>query len=350
MKYNESILDLIGRTPLIKLNQIGKDIKSQIFAKLESFNPGGSIKDRVAVSMIEKAEAVGEIKPGGTIIEATSGNTGIGLAIATAIKGYKSIFVLTTRASTEKISYLKALGAQVVIVPDSVKREDESHYLNVANRLAREIPNALFINQYCNPSNPEVHYKTTGPEIWEQTEGKITHFVASIGTGGTISGVGKYLKEKNPKIEIIGAEPNGSIFKEYLNRGLIGPAAPYLVEGIGQTYLPENVHFEYIDKIISVSDYNSFNSARQLSRKEGIFCGGSTGTNLFAALETAESFDGIGIIVFIVCDTGERYLSKFYNDDWFSRQYISDITDSPTKDYLHLTESDLAITETKGKE
>jgi len=316
MKYHKTILDAVGKTPLVKLNSINKNLKPQIFAKLESANPCGSVKDRIGISMIEHAEKKGLLKSGGTVIEATSGNTGIGLALACAVKGYKSIFVVTDKVSTEKINYLKALGGDVIVVSNAVKQDSPEYYINVAKRINNEMPNSLFMYQYSNPANPEIHYNTTGPEIWEQTDGKITHFVSGIGTGGTISGVGKYLKEKSKDIHIVGADPYGSIFKTYKETGELTPGVPYLVEGIGQDCLPENVMFEYIDRIINVNDADSFNYARILTREEGIFCGGSTGTIVSATLQLAKELDKNDVIVFIVCDTGERYLSKFHSDEW----------------------------------
>jgi len=316
MEFKNSILDQIGNTPLIKINRINKGLKPQIFAKLESANPGGSVKDRIGYNMIVDAEKNGELKPGGTIIEATSGNTGIGLAITAAVKGYKCVFVVTDKVSAEKINYLKALGAEVIVVSNLVDPEDPEYYVNVAKRIHSETSNSIFAYQYSNPSNPEIHYKTTGPEIWRQTEGNITHFIASIGTGGTISGTGRYLKEKNPNIQVIGADPLGSIFKHYKETGEIIKGSPYLVEGIGQDCLPKNVHFQYIDKIINISDKDSFAAARRLTTEEGIFCGGSTGTIVHVVLEIAKQLNENHIIVFTVCDTGERYLSKVHNEDW----------------------------------
>jgi cystathionine beta-synthase len=324
VEYKNSIIEQIGNTPLIKLNRICKGLKPQIFAKLESANPGGSVKDRIGFSMIADAEARGTLKPGGTIIEATSGNTGIGLAITAAVKGYRCIFVVTSKVSAEKINYLKALGAEVIVVSNLVDPDDPEYYVNVARRLSTEIPNSFFPYQYSNPSNPEIHYKTTGPEIWRQTDGKITHFVSSIGTGGTISGTGRYLKEKNPNIQVIGADPLGSIFKHYKETGEVIKGTPYLVEGIGQDCLPENVHFQYIDKIINISDKDSFAAARRLTKEEGIFCGGSTGTIVHVALETAKHCSKDDVIVFIVCDTGERYLSKVHNEDWLKLNRMLD--------------------------
>jgi cystathionine beta-synthase len=322
MKYFNNILDAIGNTPLIRLNILNQGLKPKIFGKLESFNPGGSVKDRIGIAMLEAAEAKGQIKPGGTVIEATSGNTGIGLALVCAIKGYKSIFVVTDKVSFEKINYLKAFGSDVIVVSNAVGKDHPDYYITVAKKINKDTPNSIFMYQYSNPANPETHYKTTGPEIWEQTDGMITHFVAGIGTGGTISGVGKFLKEKNKEIQIIGADPYGSIFKTYKETGKLIEGEPYLVEGIGQDCLPNNVHFQYIDRIVNVSDIDSFYYARMLSRMEGIFCGGSTGTIVCAALELAKQLDENAVIVFIVCDTGERYLSKFHNDEWLREKRL----------------------------
>jgi len=324
LDYKNSILEQVGNTPLIKLNRLSKGLKPQIFAKLESANPGGSVKDRIGYNMIVDAEKRGILKPDGTIIEATSGNTGIGLAITAAVKGYRCIFVVTDKVSDEKINYLKALGAEIIVVSNLVDPDDPEYYVNVAKRLHSEIPNSFFAYQYSNPSNPEMHYNTTGPEIWRQTDGKITHFVSSIGTGGTISGTGRFLKEKNPNIKIIGADPLGSIFKHYKETGEIIKGTPYLVEGIGQDCLPENVHFQYIDEIVNISDKESFAAARRLTKEEGIFCGGSTGTIIHVALEVAKKCTPDDVIVFIVCDTGERYISKVHNEEWLKLNRMLD--------------------------
>lgn len=324
MEYKNSILEQIGNTPLIRLNKINKGLKPQIFAKLESANPGGSVKDRIGYNMIIDAEQRGILKPGGTILEATSGNTGIGLAITASVKGYRCIFVVTSKVSDEKINYLKALGSEVIVVSNLADPDSPEYYVNVAKRLHKEIPNSFFAYQYSNPSNPEIHYKTTGPELWRQTDGKITHFVSSIGTGGTISGTGRYLKEKNPDIQVIGADPLGSIFKHYKESGELIKGSPYLVEGIGQDCLPENVHFQYIDKIINISDKESFTAARRLTKEEGIFCGGSTGTIIHVALEISKDLTENDVVVFIVCDTGERYLSKMHNIEWLKQNRMLD--------------------------
>ena len=322
MEFQQNILGLIGNTPLVKLNRLAQGVKAQVFAKMENLNPGYSVKDRIGVSMIEAAEREGNLKPGGTVIEATSGNTGIGLAIAAAVKGYKCIFVMTDKASVEKSRYLKALGADVVITPVSAKPGTPDHYVSTAKRIASETPNSFYPDQYSNPANPEAHYRTTGPELWRQTEGKITHFVAGLGTGGTISGTGRFLKEKNPSIKIIGADPYGSIFKTYKETGKIVEATPYLVEGIGQEIVPANVHIKYVDEVINVTDRESFEMSRLLGRLEGIFCGGSTGTNLAAALRVANTLDENAIVVFIVCDTGEHYLTKHHSDEWLKEKRL----------------------------
>ncbi|MGE0130073.1 MAG: pyridoxal-phosphate dependent enzyme [Blastocatellales bacterium] len=322
MKYKNNILELIGDTPLVKLNKLTRGMKPLVLAKIESLNPGGSVKDRIGQAMIDRAERLGELKPGGTIVEATSGNTGIGLALTCAIKGYRCIFVMTDKCSQEKVRYLKALGADVLVVPAAAKMDSPEHYVNTARRIASETPNAILTNQYANPANPEIHYRTTGPEIWDATDGKITHFVAGLGTGGTMSGTARFLKEKNPSIRTIGADPYGSVFKTFKETGRLMGTNPYLVEGIGQELIPENVHLKYVDEIINVTDRDSFNTARRMGREEGIFCGGSSGTIAWAALKVAENLSEDDIVVFIVCDTGERYLSKFLSDEWMKEKRL----------------------------
>lgn len=340
MEYQDSVLGLIGHTPLIKLQRLNRGLKPLILAKMENLNPGFSVKDRIGVSMIEFAEREGILKPGGTIVEATSGNTGIGLAMVAAVKGYKCIFVMTDKASVEKSRYLKALGADVVITPVSAKPGTPDHYVSTARRIASETPNSFYPDQYSHPANPEAHYRTTGPELWQQTDGKLTHFVSGIGTGGTISGTGRFLKEKNPHIRVIGADPVGSIYKTYKDTGTIPETTPYLVEGIGQEVLPANAHMQYVDEVMNISDGESFDTARQLSRTEGIFCGGSTGTNCAAALRVAKDLDESSVIVFVVCDTGEHYLSKFHSDEWMKEKRLLE----PQKITAGL------ISETKGKQ
>lgn len=324
MKFYNDILGLIGNTPLVKIKKLTaqQGIKAQVFAKMESLNPGYSVKDRIGISMIEHAEKSGELKPGGTIIEATSGNTGIGLAIAAAVKGYKCIFVLTEKVSTEKLRYLKGLGADVVVCPAAAKHGTPDHYVETAKRIAQETPNSFYPDQYSHPANPSAHYRTTGPEIWNDTDGKITHFVSGVGTGGTISGTGRFLKEKNPNIQIVGADPFGSIFKTYKETGQVPEATPYLVEGVGQSLPVGNADMKTIDRIINITDRDSFEMARQLSRVEGIFAGGSTGTNVAAALRVAKDLDENGLVVVIICDTGEHYLSKFYSDEWMKEKLL----------------------------
>jgi cystathionine beta-synthase len=322
MDYHKNILGLVGHTPLVKLNRMAGGLKATVLAKMENLNPGYSVKDRIGLAMVEAAESEGVLKPGGTIVEATSGNTGIGLALAAAVKGYRCIFVMTDKASTEKVRYLKALGADVVVTPASAKPGTPDHYVTTAQRIAAETPNSFYPDQYSHPANPGAHYRTTGPELWEQTEGKLTHFVAGIGTGGTISGTGRFLKEQNPRIKIIGADPYGSIFKTYKETGKTIEATPYLVEGIGQQVVPENAQLKYVDEVINVTDRESFELSRQLGRLEGIFCGGSTGTNLAAALRVARDLDENGLVVFIVCDTGEHYLSKHHSDEWMKEKRL----------------------------
>ncbi len=322
MDYFENVLGLIGNTPMVKLHRLTKGIKATVLAKMENLNPGFSVKDRIGVGMIEAAEREGILKPGGTIVEATSGNTGIGLALTAAVKGYKCIFVMTDKASVEKSRYLKALGADVVITPVSAKPGTPDHYISTARRIAAETPNSFYPDQYSHPANPQAHYETTGPEIWKQTEGRVTHFVSGIGTGGTISGTARFLKEKNPKIRIIGADPYGSVFKTYKETGKLIEATPYLVEGIGQEIVPPNVQIRYVDEIINITDRESFDMSRQLGRLEGIFCGGSTGTNLAAALRVAREAEEDAVIVFIVCDTGEHYLTKHHSDEWMKEKRL----------------------------
>jgi cystathionine beta-synthase len=322
LKYFNSILELVGDTPLVKINKLSTGIKSLVLAKMESYNPGGSVKDRIAKHMLLNAEKEGKIKPGGTIIEATSGNTGIGLCLAAAVLGYKSIIVVTDKVSIEKRNYLKAFGAEVVVVPKNVTHEHPDYYLNKAQSIANKTPNSLYVGQYTNPNNPMAHYLTTGPEIWEATDGKVTHVVAGLGTGGTITGTAQFLKEKNPDIQIIAAEPVGGIGKIYKDTGKTEPVGPYLVEGIGLDIIPEIMDFRLIDEVVEVNDMDSISTCRALTREEGIFCGPSTGSLAYVALNIARGLDEKGVVVFIVCDTGERYLSKFHNEDWLKKNNV----------------------------
>lgn len=305
----ESILQSIGKTPLIRLNRLAEGVSAKIYVKVESQNPGGSVKDRVGLAMIQEAEQRGWLGVGGTIIEATAGNTGVGLAMVAAVRGYRCIFVMPDKMSAEKISLLKAYGAEVVITPTNVAPDSPESYNGVADRLAREIPGAWRPNQFTNLANPEIHYRTTGPEIWEQTEGKIAAFVSGVGTGGTISGVARYLKERNPEVKIIGADPEGSVLSG-------GSPKSWKVEGIGEDFVPRTFNSQLVDEWIRITDSESFHYARALARQEGILAGGSSGTNLAAALKYSRRLQPGQIIVALVCDTGRNYLSKFFNDSW----------------------------------
>lgn len=317
IQYHETILSTIGRTPLVKINKLSKGYKPLILAKVETFNPGSSVKDRIGVGIIEEAEREGRIKPGGTIVEATSGNTGLGLAIAAAVKGYKCVFTMPDKMSIEKIRLLRAFGAEVIVTPTAVPHDSPESYTEVAKRVVRETPNSILANQYYNPKNPEAHYETTGPEIWEQTGGQIDYFVVGIGTGGTITGAGRYLKEKNPNIKVIGIDPKGSVYREYFYTKKFTPQFKlYKVEGIGQDYIPGVMNFQYVDEVIEVTDKESFLMGRRLTREEGIFVGGSSGTAMAGALKVAERLSEKEVMVVLLPDTGERYLSKMYNDDW----------------------------------
>jgi cystathionine beta-synthase len=316
-KPYDSIVDVIGWTPMIRLRRIAKRIRTPIYGKAEFMNPGGSVKDRIGPAIIEAAEKEGRLRPGGTIVEGTSGNTGIGLAIAAADKGYRCIFTISDKMSQEKVRLLKAFGAEVIVTPAAVPPDHPDNYIEAAKRIAQDIPNAILADQFYNLANPEAHYRTTGPEIWEQTEGKVTHFVAAAGTGGTISGVGRYLKERNPSIRVIGGDPIGSILREYAATGVKPESAPYKVEGIGQDKIPGALDLRIVDEWRSVSDRASFAMARRLTREEGLFVGGSSGLIVHVALEVAREIDDPNAcIVCVLYDTGERYLSKIYNDEW----------------------------------
>lgn len=316
--YYENILQTIGNTPLVRLNRITRDIPATVLAKIETTNPGNSIKDRMALKMIEDAERDGRLKPGGTIIEGTSGNTGMGLAIAAVIKGYKCIFTTTDKQSKEKVDALRAFGAEVIVCPTNVDPEDPSSYYSVSSRLEREIPNAWKPNQYDNLSNSQAHYEQTGPEIWEQTEGKITHLVVGVGTGGTICGTGRYLKEKNPNIQILGIDTYGSVFKKYKETGIFdkNEIYPYITEGIGEDFLPANVDFNIIDHFEKVTDKEAAIMTRRIPREEGIFAGNSAGSAMAGLLQMKDRFKPGDVVVVIFHDHGTRYLGKMFNDDW----------------------------------
>jgi cystathionine beta-synthase len=313
------VLETIGWTPLIRLNRIARGIRTPVYGKADFFNPGGSVKDRIGLPIIERAEREGKLKPGGTIVEGTSGNTGVGLAIAAALRGYKCIFTLPDKMSQEKVRLLKAFGAEVIVTPTAVPPDHPDNYVMMAKRIAEETPNAILANQFYNQANPDAHYATTGPELWEQTEGKITHFVASAGTGGTITGVGRYLKERNPDIKIIAGDPTGSILAEYWRshgeHKIEG--TPYKVEGIGQDKVPGTLDMSVIDEYHTVSDRDAFAMSRRLTREEGLFVGGSSGLIAKVALDLARRVDDPdALVVTFLCDTGERYLSKLYSDEW----------------------------------
>ncbi len=322
MKF-ENILETVGHTPLIRLNRINQGLRPAIYVKVEYFNPGGSVKDRIAVNMIDEAEARGDLKPGGTIIEGTSGNTGMGLALVAAVRGYKCIFTTTDKQSQEKIDLLKSLGAEVIVCPTNVEPDDPRSYYSIAKKLSKEIPNSYYPNQYDNADNTETHYLTTGPEIWKDTDGRITHFVAGMGTGGTLSGTGRYLKEQNPDIKIIGIDPIGSLYHEFFHKGTVGKAHSYVVEGIGEDIFPSTMHFDVMDDCLQVTDRDCFLMARRMARQEGIFTGGSCGGAIWGGLEVARHLTEDDMMVILLPDTGRQYLSKIYNDEWMrDNQYL----------------------------
>jgi cystathionine beta-synthase len=322
MQY-ENVLEVIGETPLVRLNKIVQGFAPRVYAKLEFMNPCGSIKDRIALKMVEEAERRGELKPGGTIVEATSGNTGFGLAIVASIKGYKAIFTINDKQSREKINLMKALGAEVIVCPTDVPPDDPRSYTATAKRLAKEIPNCFFPFQYDSQDNILAHYETTGPEIWQDSDGKITHLVAGIGTGGTITGIARYLKEKNPNVKIIGVDPVGSILYDFFHTGKVVESHPYKVEGIGEDFFPKALDFELLDDMIQVTDKESFLWTRRLAKEEGIFAGGSSGSAIAATMKLVERLKKTDFVVAILPDTGHRYLSKIYNDEWMrENQYL----------------------------
>ncbi len=318
MEYAENILGTIGNTPLVKLNRLTKDLPCLVLAKYETFNPGNSVKDRMALQMVEDAEADGRLKPGGTIIEGTSGNTGMGLAMVATIKGYKLICVISDKQSQEKIDILRAMGSKVYVCPAEVAPEDPRSYYSTAKRLAEEIPNAWYVNQYDNPSNSKAHFLSTGPEIWKQTNGKVTHFVTGVGTGGTISGIGSYLKSKNPNIKIWGIDTYGSVFKKYHETGIFdeNEIYPYITEGIGEDILPKNVNFEVIDGFTKVTDKDAAIYTQKLAREEAMFLGNSAGAVIKGLLQLKEHFTKNDVVVVLFHDHGSRYVGKMFNDQW----------------------------------
>jgi cystathionine beta-synthase len=319
----ESVLETVGWTPLIRLARVGSGLRTPIYGKAEYVNPGGSVKDRIGLAIIEDAERKGELRPGGTIVEGTSGNTGVGLAIAAALKGYRCVFTMPDKMSQEKVRLLKAFGAEVVITPTAVPPDHPDNYVVKAKQIAKETPGAILANQFYNQINPDAHYATTGPEIWEQTKGKITHLVGGAGTGGTISGAGKYLKERNPKVRIVAGDPVGSLYTHYHRTRTMGEGHPYKVEGIGGDKIPTTIWFDWIDEFRQVSDRASLVMARRLAREEGILAGGSTGLNVALAIELARELDDpTALIVTILSDTGERYLSKVFNDEWMQENQM----------------------------
>ena len=319
----DSVLETIGWTPLIRLGRIGAGLRTPIYGKAEYANPGGSVKDRIGLAIIEDAERRGELRAGGTIVEGTSGNTGVGLAIAACIKGYRCIFTMPDKMSMEKVRLLKAYGAEVVVTPTAVPPDHPDHYVMKAKQIVHDTPGAILANQFYNQVNPEAHYATMGPEIWQQTDGRITHFVAGAGTGGTVSGAGKYLKEKNPKIRVIAGDPVGSLYTHYHRTRTMGDGHPYKVEGIGGDKIPTTVWFDWIDEFRQASDKTSFTMARRLAREEGLLLGGSAGLNVALAVDLARELnDPDALIVTILCDTGERYLSKQFNDAWMQENQM----------------------------
>ncbi len=331
--WYSSIIDTVGNTPLVQLNTIHKGQPGTLLAKVEYFNPGHSVKDRIALKMIEDAEKNGKLKPGGTIIEGTSGNTGMGLALVAAVKGYKCLFTTTDKQSMEKVNMLRALGCEVQICPTNVEPDDPRSYYSVAKRLSREIPNSFYPDQYNNPANRQAHYESTGPELWDQTEGKITHFVVGLGTGGTATGAAQYLKEKNPEIKIIGIDSVGSVFKSYFETGVFDPrhVAPYLTEGIGEDIIPDNVDFSLIDDVIQCPDREAFLMTRKLARREGLFVGGSCGSAVWGGLQYIRKnpLKPDDVMVILMPDSGTRYVSKFYNDEWMRTNGFMEEEDRP---------------------
>lgn len=328
LRVYDDVVQAIGSTPLVRLNKVTRSVRASVFAKLEFLNPGGSIKDRIGLGMIEAAEREGRLKPGGTIVEGTSGNTGVGLAIAAAIRGYKCIFVMPDKMSEEKVRLLRAFGARVVITPTAVEPDDPRSYYSVSKRLSEETPNTILAGQYWNAANPEAHYRTTGPEIWTQTRGRIDYLVCGMGTGGTITGTGKYLKEQNPAVKVIGVDPIGSLLYDTFKAGgkLPEGAFPkvYKIEGIGEDFLPSALDLQYVDDVVQVGDREAFLMTRRLVREEGLFCGGSSGAAVVGAIQVARQLPEDKTVVVILPDSGSRYLSKIFNDDWMRENRFLD--------------------------
>ena len=360
LDIKETILDAIGNTPLVRLHKIARGIRPALLAKAEFLNPGGSVKDRIGLAMLEAAEREGRLKPGGTIVEGTSGNTGVGLAIAAAIKGYKCVFVMPDKMSDEKIRQLRAFGARVVITPTAVEPDDPRSYYSVSRRLSEETPNTILAGQYWNPANPEAHYRSTGPELWRQTGGRIKAFVAGMGTGGTISGTARYLKEQNPDIKIVGVDPVGSLLQHYFQTRELGPAHSYKVEGVGEDFLPSTLDFDMIDDVVQVNDRESFTMTRRLVREEGLFCGGSCGLAMAGALKWlrgAGSYLGEDdMVVVLLPDSGSRYLSKVFDDNWMrengflEQAHVADLLAARSRELItaaHDTSVEAAIRQMK---
>jgi len=334
VEYHETILEAIGRTPLVRIRRLSQDCRCPVLAKMENLNPGGSVKDRIGLAMVEAAERDGRLKPGGTIVECTSGNTGLGLAMVAAIKGYRAVLCMPDKVSSEKVNLLKAFGAEVLLSPTAVAPDSPESYYSVAKRIAAERPGAFLANQYFNPANPQAHYDTTGPELWRQTGGRITHFVAGMGTGGTISGTARYLKEHEPRVQVIGADPVGSILKHYHETHELSEAHTYKIEGVGEDFIPGATDFALVDRVIACSDRDGLNTARRLAREEAIFTGGSGGMAVWVALQVARDLPADALVVVILPDTGERYLSKVHNDEWMRDNHLLDPSANTARDLL----------------
>ncbi len=335
----DTVLDVIGRTPLVRLHRVTRGVRAEVVAKLEFLNPGGSVKDRIGPAMIADAERRGLLRPGGTIVEATSGNTGVGLAIAAAVRGYRTVFVMPDKMSEEKIRLLRAFGARVVITPTAVPPDDPRSYYSVSRRIAEETPNSFYANQYANPANPRAHYETTGPEIWRQTGGRVDVLVAGMGTGGTISGAGKFLKEHNPRLRVVGVDPVGSVYYDYARTGRLPEPRTYKVEGIGEDFLPQTMDFSVVDEVVQVSDREAFLMTRRLVREEGLFCGGSSGAAVAGALKYLRGLPDAGAglrVVVILPDSGSRYLSKIFSDDWMREHGFLDVERGTVADLVRV--------------